>query len=220
MNDLELKSLWAAYDQKLEQSLALNRALLSDVKKMKAASVVASLKPLKHFAILVGIPWVLFLNVLLVTFFSVGSPMFLISVGLVSLLTTLAIGFYIYDLVLIYQIDTSESVLDVQEKLAKLQTATLWSGRLMWVQMPLYSTFYLTQGMVAHAGTWFWVVQLGITSLLAVVGLWLFFNLKPENQSKRWFRLLMQGREWDAVRQAQDLLKQVQAYKASETTVA
>ena len=66
MNDIELKDLWKSYDQKLEQSLVLQQAQALDLGKVKVKSLLQSMAPLKIFAIIVGIIWVILLDFILI----------------------------------------------------------------------------------------------------------------------------------------------------------
>ena len=96
MEDLELQQLWKSYDERLQEQLVFNRKNASDITKMKVKSELASMRPIKIFTLLLGILWVLFLDVLLVNLYHVGSLFFLISFGFISLGNKISVGIYGY----------------------------------------------------------------------------------------------------------------------------
>ena len=132
MEDIEIINLWKSYDKKLNENLLLNRENAEEITKIKAQSLLSSMKPLKIFTMLVGIIWVAFVDVLIINLFYIANPFFLISAGIQSLLTTLAIGIYLYQLIIIHQVDISEPILATQEKIASLKSTTLWVARILF----------------------------------------------------------------------------------------
>ena len=65
MEHTEILNLWKSYDQKLEQALSINKATAQDVLKLKTKSVLASMKPIKLFTLLVGCVWVMLGSVII-----------------------------------------------------------------------------------------------------------------------------------------------------------
>ncbi|GAB2584145.1 hypothetical protein [Spirosoma areae] len=215
MQDAELISLWKSYSQQLDESLALNRKNAEDIIKIKVQSLLASMNPLKFFTIAVGIVWVGFVDSLLIAIFSSASPFFLISAVIQVVLTKLAIGVYLYQLVLIQRVDVSEPIVKTQDTLARLTASTLWATRLLLLQLPVWTTFYLTSSLINNGTPIFYLVQTFITLTFTVVAIWLFRNINYANRDKPWFRLLFEGKEWSPVMKSMDLLNQAEEYKAS-----
>jgi hypothetical protein len=215
MQDADLINLWKSYSQQLDESLALNRKNAEELTKIKVKSLLASMKPLKFFTLAVGVGWVIFVDSLLIAFFSSAGPFFLISALIHVLLTKLAIGIYLYQLVLIQRVDISEPILKTQHTLARLTASTLWATRLLLLQLPVWTTFYLTSNLLKNGTPIFYLVQLAITLTFTVVAIWLFQNINYANRNKPWFRLLFEGKEWSPVMKSMDLLYQAKEYKAS-----
>ena len=213
MEDIEIINLWKSYDKKLNENLLLNRKNAEDITHMKVQSFLASMKPLKIFAIVVGIIWVGFVDVLIINLFRIATPLFLISAGIQSLLTTLAIGVYLYQLILIYQVDISEPILATQDRLARLKSSTLWVTRILFLQLPLWTTFYWTKGMLENGNMALYVLQIAVTLSFTFLAVWLFRNIRYENRNKKWFRLIFSGKEWDPVIKSMELLSQIDEYK-------
>ena len=218
MEDIEIINLWKSYDKKLEANLLLNRKNVEDITKMKVQSLLTSMKPLKVFTILIGIIWVGFLDVLIINLFHIASPFFLISAGILVLLNKLAIGLYLYQLIVIHQVDISEPILASQDKLARLKSTTLFVTRLLFLQLPLWTTFYWNESMLENGNIVLLILQIVVTLLFTFAAVWLFRNIKYENRDKKWFRLIFNGKEWSPVIKSMELLSQIDEYRIENKT--
>jgi hypothetical protein len=217
MEAIDMINIWKTYDKRLEENLSFNRRNAEDITRIKVKSFLSSMQPLKIFTIVCGILWVGLLDVLVVNLFHIASPFFLISFGLLSLLNKLAIGIYLYQLILIYQVDISEPVLATQEKLARLKSTTLLVARILFLQLPLWTTFYLSARMFENAPVFVYLLTIGITGLFTFAAVWLFLNIKYENRHKKWFRLIFTGKEWTPVMRSMELLNELQEYDNKTT---
>jgi len=206
-------NLWKSYEKKLEENLMFNKKNAEDITKMKVQSFLSSMKPMKIFIILASIVWVGFVDTLIINLFHVASPFFLISAGIHVLLNKMAIGLYIYQLILIYQVDISEPILATQEKLIKLRSTTLWITRLLFLQLPVWTTFWWTEVMFQQWNVFQWLIAGSVTLAFVFVAIWLFFNIKIENRDKKWFRLIFNGIEWNPVMKSMELLREIDEYK-------
>jgi len=213
MEDNEILEIWKSYDKKLEDSLVLNRKNTEEITRLKVQSFLASMKPIKIFTILVGIIWVGFVDILIINLFNVANPIFLISAGIQVLLTKLAIGIYLYQLILLHQPDISEPIIATQEKLARLKSSTLWVARLLFLQLPVWTTFYWNVSMLENGNIWLYTFQIIVTASFTFLAIWLFYNIKTENRNKKWFRLIFNGKEWNPVIKSMELLSQVNEYR-------
>ncbi len=145
--------------------------------------------------------------------FSKANPFFLFSAAIQVALTALALIIYVYQLITIYQVDITEPILKTQEKLASLKTSTLWVTRILFLQLPVWTTFYWNESMLEN-GNWFlWIIQSIVTLSLTYVAVWLFFNIKYENRNKKWFKLIFNGKEWTPVINSMELLSQIDEYR-------
>ena len=218
MEHAEMINLWKSYDKKLEATLFLNKKNAEDILHLKVQSFLASMKPLKIFTILVGIVWVGFVDILIINLFSIANPFFLISAAIQVLLTKLAIGIYLYQLILIHQVDINRPVLTTQEKLSRLKSSTLWVTRLLFLQLPVWTTFYWNESMLENGNVFLYSLQFVITVLFTFLAVWLFRNIKYENRNQKWFRFIFSGKEWDPVIKSMELLNQVGEYRNESQT--
>lgn len=213
MEDKELINLWKAYDKKLEENLSLNKKNAEDITKIKLHSHLLSMKPIKIFTVIVGILWVVFVDILIFIAFKVGISFFLISAIIQVLLTKLAIGVYIYQLILINRVDISDSILATQEKIATLKSSTIWITRLLFLQFPIWNTFYWTQAAWENGGILWYIIQIPLTAAFTYLAVWMFFNIKYENREKKWFRMIFKGKEWMPLMKSMEMLEQIKVYK-------
>jgi hypothetical protein len=145
-----------------------------------------------------------------------AAPFFLLSVILLSLLNKLAIGIYCYQLFMLYQVDISEPILATQERIANLKTSTLWIARLLFLQLPLWTTFYWSKSMFENGNPVLLVLQVLVSLSFAAIAIWLFFNINYKNKDKKWFKLIFSGIEWTPAMKSLELLDQIRHYKGKD----
>lgn len=216
MEDLELKKIWQNYDQQLEHSLALNMYCIREIQTQKASASLRKLLPVKWFAILFGIGWVYFIFWLIVGALHVHNYFFAISAGIHMMITVVAILVYLQHVVLIYQADNAGSVLEVQRRLAQLKTSTLQIARLSFLQMPVFTTFYLHAEMFHNGAYGWWAFQIFMTCALTFLGVWLYFNISYRNANKKWFRILFNSPEWTQITKAMAFLDEIKTFKQEQ----
>ena len=158
MEDVELKNLWKSYDQQLEQakllnlqSWVLNIQTKESIQLMKAKSKLNRLARFKSRVAAIGIIWIGFLLLLIYHSFTYQKISFVISASIIVLFNVIAVIVYIKHILIIHEIDNAESVVEAQEKTAKLQTSTLQIGRILFLQTPFYTTWYYSPAWIAQA---------------------------------------------------------------------
>ena len=217
MNELELKKLWQTTNYKLEENFVVNKKNTADITRVKVQSILGSMKPIKIFTLLVGVLWVgvgiIILSSIYVNGFSEANKFFLFSATLQILLTTIALLIYIYQLIKIYQVEIYDPILQTQKKLSQLKISTLWVTRIMFLQLPVWTTFWWSNSMFTDWNFAQWIVPLFFTFSFTLLSLWLFFNIKYENRNRKWFQLIFKGKEWTPLIKSMELLEQVEDYK-------
>ncbi|ASZ12214.1 hypothetical protein KTO58_13685 [Chitinophaga pendula] len=213
MEEQDILTLWRSFDQQLATQLSFNQRQAVDLTQLKVQSLLGSMRPVKLFALAVGILWVLLVDTFIVMVWPKASIYFLVSAIVQVLLTKLAIGIYIYQLALIQQVDISAPILATQDRLARLRASTLWVTRLLFLQLPVWTTFYLSAAMLQQASLVMLIVQAVVTLLFTGMALWLFFNIRYERRDRRWFRVLFSGEEWTPILKSMALLEEVTTYQ-------
>lgn len=213
MEDIELKTLWKAQDKKLDQTLKLNMFLLENMQKQKAELKLNRLAKYKTWVALLGIIWTLFLAILV---YGNGfkNPFFSVSVLMMALCNLAAVIIYIKHVVLIKQLDYSHSITDTQKRLTRLETSTFNIGRILWLQLPFYTTFFWSRQMIGDNDIRFWLIAVPITLVFTLMAVWLYKNLTPQNAHKKLVKaLVLSSIEYTAVIKAREFLNEIEDLK-------
>lgn len=216
MNEIEMRSIWDAYDKKLEKSLKINFKLLEGLQVTKAKSKLNALLSIKITGVVFGVLWVLFLGVL------VGgnhfkNVYFSMSVLILMIFSIIGIATYIRHMVLISQVDYAESIANSQSKLAELQLSTIRVTGFLWLQLPFYTTFFWNNEWVSSGDLGFWLIALPVTILFTAMAIWLYKSIKPENLHKNWVKkLLAVGMEYKYAIEAGEFLNEIEEFKKDE----
>lgn len=217
MNEAAFKELWKATNEKLEESFTINRKITEDITRIKVYNFLSSMKPFKILALLVGFLWVglgtIILSDIYIFAFSEANKFFLFSATIQVILTAIAVGIYLYQLLKIYKVNSYEPILETQEKLAQLRVSTLWASRVLFLQLPVWTTFWWNETLLTDWNSFQWIATVMITISFTFVSVWLFLNIKYENRNKKWFQLLFNGKDWTPLIKSMELLEQVEEYK-------
>src|SRR5580692_1589750 len=208
----EFIQLWKAYDAKLERSLQLNLRLLQEVQSQKTRSVLRMLAAGRVIGIVIG---VLYEIILCVAFWYVRSqPVMAISIGVFIVVTGIAMGACWWELVLIGRIGYADNIVDTQEKLAGIQSSIIRTLRISWVQLPLWATFWVNNGLMRNGGPVFWAVEIPVVLAFTVIAIVLFRNLTPEKmERKKWVRKLVDGTGWKSVTRAIGFMQEIKEFR-------
>ena len=217
MEEINIKALWQATNQQVEKNFHISKQQTEEITRLKVYNLVSSMKPLKLFTILMGVLWVAIIGSAVVNLFLFAYPdanlFFLFSAAIQVTLTAAALLIYIYQIITIYQVDLTESILQTQKKLASLKISTLWVARILFLQLPVWTTFYWNEGMLTNGNWLLWIIQGIVTLSFAALAVWLFINIKFENRHKRWFRLIFGGKEWTPLMKSMELLEEIDDYR-------
>jgi len=214
MEDITLKKLWKAQEEKLDRTMKQNLFIIESMQKQKAQSKLNGLVRLKLVAVILGILWALFLGIL-VYGNQLRNMYFTVSVGMIMLITIGAIIAYIRHIVLIKEMDYSQSITGTQKKLASLQAST-FKNRFILLQAPFYTTFFWSTEMIRASVAEFCFIALPITLLFTILTIWLYINLTPLKMHKKWVNYLLKNDpEQVPVIQAQKFLKEIEEFKTA-----
>lgn len=223
MEDLELKSLLATYNQKLEQatvlslqSWALNLKCIEDLQKQKAKSKLRSLIAFKLMAVALGVIWLLFLGNLFFFSLDTSKIFFTISVGAIFVTNLVAIIIYVNHIVEINKINNSESVIKAQETIARLKLSTINISRILFLQTPFYCTFWWSISMIVSHPRAFWLISVPVALGLALASFWLYRNISIKNAGKNWFKMVFNSPEWKNLVKANDFLEEIESFKKNQ----
>jgi hypothetical protein len=217
MNEQELINLWKAQSAKLDQSLILNKHLLSDVTAQKVRSSLTALSRFKAWGIVTLIVYLLILGSLLsmaLINYSAAANYFIVSIGALFLINIKALYDYIKHLVWVNSIHYNQEVIAIQQRLSKLQFSIIQHNRIMTLQFPFFTTFYLSSTWFPQStGFGFIVLQVAVTGAFTYLSWWLYKNQRIENIDKKWFRIFYSGSGGKRIEEAFAFYKELEDYK-------
>lgn len=220
MNDTDLKYLWQTGNEQIAISQKSDKTSLDNLTKRNVSHFLSSMKPIKIFTLLVGLLWVFGIGYVLIKLsinaYDQVSLYFLYSAYFQVMLTAMAVIIYIIQLSTLYSIDYNKPVVVLQKTLIKLKATTLNVTRILILQLPFWTTFYWNESMFKNGTLPLFILQGAVTISFTYLSLWLFFHLKFENANKWWFKLLLQGKEWEPLITSIDILNEMEEGVSSD----
>ncbi|HQW83802.1 MAG TPA: hypothetical protein PK987_05045 [Ferruginibacter sp.] len=145
---------------------------------------------------------------------SFKNPFFSVSVLMIALCNLAAVIIYIKHAVIIKQIDYSNSITVTQNKLTRLQASTFNIGRILWLQLPFYTTFFWSWQMIGNNDIRFWLIAVPITLVFTLLAIWLYKNLTPKNADKRFIKsFVLSSIEFTSIIKAKKFLNEIEDFK-------
>ncbi|MDP4810680.1 MAG: hypothetical protein NWR79_13585 [Saprospiraceae bacterium] len=220
MNDTDLKYLWQTGNEQIAISQKSDKTSLDKLTKRNVSHFLSSMKPIKIFTLLAGLLWVLGIGYVLIKLtinaYDQVSLYFLYSAYFQVMLTAVAVILYIIQLSTIYSIDFNKPVVILQKTLIKLKASTLNITKILILQLPFWTTFYWNESMFKNGTLPLFILQGAVTISFTYLSLWLFFHLKFENADKWWFKLLLQGKEWEPLITSINILNEMEEGVSSD----
>ena len=217
MENIELINIWKEQNAKIEKSLAINQLLLKETINNKAKNSLRSLIKLKTAGIIAFVFYLLFLAYLLVYAFSNYSSAwnyFIISISVIALVNVKGLADYIKHLVWTNNVNYNGSVIEIQQQLSRLQLSIINHAKIMTLQFPFFTTFYLSSSWFPQdVGFGYIILQVLVTGSFVYFSYWLYKNSIPENLDKKWFRNVIAGSGGKSVMKALAFYKEMEEFK-------
>lgn len=217
MEDTNFVMLWKEHYEKIDRSLAINKKLIRDLTNQKAEAAIQSLVRHKKRGIIAVIFYLLILGALL--FFSIADyksekNYFIFSIAAIFIVNVKALYDYIKHLAWAKKINYNGNVTDIQQQLSKLQFSIINHAKIMCLQFPFFTTFYLSnKWFPQEVGMGYIIFQLILTGSFTYLSYWLFKNHTIENLNKKWFRNMIAGSGGKSVVKAMDFYKELEEFK-------
>jgi hypothetical protein len=216
MENIELISIWKEQNAKIEKALAINQLLLKETINNKAKHSLMSLIRLKTAGIIAFVFYLLFLGYILAYAFANYSSAwnyFIVSVSVIALVNLKGFSDYIRHLVWTNNINYNGSVIEIQRQLSRLQLSIINHAKIMTLQFPFFTTFYLSNSWFPQdVGAGYIILQVLVTGAFVYFSYWLYKNTKPENLDKKWFRNLIAGSGGKSVMDAMTFYKEMEEF--------
>jgi hypothetical protein len=197
MEEQELIRLWKEQDAKIEQSMRISNRVLRELTHNKARKELKILIRFKSWGIVSFVLYLLLLVfalkvALTATFYThtTAGLYFIISVAAIIFVNVKGMSDYIRHLVMANAIDYNCSVVTIQQQLAKIQLSILRHSRFMFLQVPFYTTIYLSDLWFPSKVGWVYIIiQVIFTGVFVWLAIWFYRNHTPENlPRKKWLR--------------------------------
>lgn len=218
MEDQDIINLWKLQDARLEHSLAISAHLLHQVKAQKTQITLRRLTAFKTRGVVAAVIYLILLGTVIgyaVGHYSAAANYFIVSMGAIFAINVKALADYIKHLVWINYIDYDGSVVAIQQRLTNLQLSIINHNRIMVLQLPFWSTFFLSSTWFPGNTPWQWgIIQLCVTGLLTWLAIWLYINQVPANSDKKWFKVLFNGSGGKAVVRAMQYYDEIEEFKS------
>lgn len=219
MEETNFVLLWKEHYEKIDQSLSINKRLLKETINIKAQSALNSLIKLKTRGIISLIIYLVVLGIVLfyaISHYSSAANYFIISMTVIFLINIRALYDYIKHLVWTNNIDYNGSITEIQQKLTKLQLSIFKHSRVMVLQFPFWTTFYLSDKWFPQSVGWgYFVFQFLLTASFTWLAYWLYKNQTIANANKKWLKTLIAGSGGKAVMKALEFYKDIEQFKQS-----
>ena len=213
MENIEIINLWKQYDEKLEKSLSLNQKIIAELQQQKAKSALRPARNYKYVAVFVGMIYSALIAYFWYHLYPIATIFMNISIGIHLIITIIATLMYARQLVLINQIDCSENIIQMQQKMASLQNSTLRVIGICFLQLPVFATWNINFELIYERPWAFWLIQMPIVAIFTYYGIWFYKNINIENCNKRWFRVMFWGSEWKSILKSGQFLKEIETFE-------
>ncbi len=217
MEETNFVMLWKEHYDKIDRSLAINKKLLRELTNQKAESAMQSLVRHKQRGIIGVSVYLVILGVLLffsITDYKPEKAYFIFSVMGIFVVNIKAMYDYIKHLIWAKRVNYYGSVADIQQQLSRLQFSIISHARIMCLQFPLFTTFYLSNKWFPfEVGVGYVIFQFLLTGSFTYLSYWLYKNHTIKNLNKKWFRNMIAGSGGKSVLKAMDFYKELEEFK-------
>jgi hypothetical protein len=220
MAEIDFILLWKEQYAQLDQSLQINRLLLKEMIQQKANRAIQSLKWFKVVGIGICLLYLLLLGILLnyaIAHYTPNANYFIISISALFLINIKAFFDYVRHLIWAAAINFDGAVTDIQDKLLQLQFSLFRHNRFMFLQLPFWTTFYLSSQWFPHSvGAGFIIFQLLFTGSFCWLAVWLYLNHTPANAHKKWVQVFMRGSGGKNIQAALGFFQEMEQFKLNQ----
>ncbi|HVZ25973.1 MAG TPA: hypothetical protein VG842_07965 [Sediminibacterium sp.] len=217
-NDFVL--LWQEHYEKIDATLQINRRLLQDSLQSKLRASLLGMIRLRIWGILIALLYLGLLGCIIwMSYKMTGSLLsyFALSMIAIFLFNVKALADYIRHAAWIRAIQYDASVREIQQKLSRLYAALFRHNRVMVLQLPFWTTFYLSARWFPHAVCWGYIIfQFLFTLLFMLAAYWLYKHINPANAHKKWVRLFINGTGGKKLARAMQYAEELRELAVSE----
>ncbi len=216
MEETNFVLLWKEQYEKIDQSLAINKRILKETISQKARSALRSLIRIKATGIIAAVIWLVLLGAALsfaILHYSSAANYFIVSIAAIFLINVKALYDYIKHLAWVNNINYDGSITEIQKKLVRLQLSIFQHVRIMFLQLPFWTTFTLSNKWFPQSVSWMYIIfQILFTASFTYLALWLYKNITLANANKKWVKFLIKGAGGKSVTKALEFYKEIEEF--------
>ncbi|MCC6289908.1 MAG: hypothetical protein IT249_18680 [Chitinophagaceae bacterium] len=209
MEHIDILALWKSQNAKLDETISINKKLLKESLHNKAKSALGGFKATRWVGIIFGVLWCVAMSFILIASWKYTNWFFKSAFIIHITVSLIAVGLYIYHLILLKNFDNSQTVISAQRELVELKFSNLRTLGILWLQLPVFSTWYMSNEWMHNAPFTFWFIQMPIVLVQLFIGFWLYRNLNYKNQQKKWFKWFVSKGEFGKINKANSFLLEI-----------
>jgi hypothetical protein len=222
----EIKSMWQAYDSKLEKSLQLNLHCIELIQAQKVRSELAPLLWKRGIELVLHAVVIVLLAGFLASHFTEWP--YMVSAVLLLCFYIIAFSNCTRQIMIIRRMDYSNDIVTIQSSLVILRTHMVNFVRLAILCIPVFLAYpmvvskaiadYDLKGLsfmdirAGYQGNW-WTVQLYASVILIPVCIWLYRQLSYKKIHTRWVRNTIQKFSGSRVTKAFEFINELESLK-------
>lgn len=222
----EMKSLWLAYDLKLDKALKLNQHFLELMQGQKVRSKLAPLFWQKVAEVVLQAASIVLLMMFLYYNFS-QMPYAFSAIVLIAFYTVAFLNSF-KQLMIIKRMDYSNDIVTIQSGLVMLESRTLNYAKMVILCIPAFLAFppVVTKAIIdlhltsvvhfdiitASHRSW-WKAQLASSIVLIPLCVWVYMQLSYKNINKKWVKDFIQRSSGKRVKKAMEFINELESLK-------
>ena len=209
MNENELLTVWGKHNEKLNEVISINKAILRNTLKQNLNSTIGQLRSPYNRTILLGVPYTVVLYILAFIGYTASAPFVFVGFAAIALFMTILLAGYIYQTRLIHQIQSTDEIIQVQENLARLKLSNYRLTRMAIWQLPFWSICWVSLNALKSDPWLYGVVNFGVFIILTSISFYLFRGLSIKNRSSRIYEIFMSGRDWEQINKSHEIIEEI-----------
>ena len=218
INSPELKDIWKDHDSILERSMKLNIFCVEKIQTQRSKSKLRPLLFLRIAEAIVTIIISYFLSSFLENSFS--NINYAVPLSLLIVFSLYSLYLCISQIIIILRINFSHDIIDIQKKLALLQTHILDYFRLsfivipFWLLYPLIGIYIFSESGSLDSMSQNWIFTNLIFGLIvSVFCIYAYTQISYRNIHKRWVRFFIRNAGGKSVTEASEFLKEIYEFE-------
>lgn len=218
MEDSNLALLWKEHQKKIDQTLFINKQILNAVVRHNSEIALRSLVRFKTKGVISVVVYLALLGLLLfyaITHYSSSANYFIASFTVIFLINVKALCDYIKHSIWLKNIDYDNNITETQQRLNRLQLSIFQHTRFMFLQLPFWTTFYLSNKWFPHSVSLGYIIfQILFTGIFLYLSYFIYRNLTIQNANKNWVKIIINASGGKYVRKALDFYDEIEQFRA------